>query len=101
MLEGDLGYDTGADRARAVRDLRAQYDRFVAEGKPFSAFDGDVSFAWRNAVYYREDLAGTTAEWFVLHQGRFQVSVGCRYTAAAEQEVRRGCEQVVSSLRVP
>lgn len=101
VQEGDLGYDTGADRARAVRDLRAQYDRFVAQGKPFSAFDGDVSFAGRNAVYYREDLAGTTAEWFVLHQGRFQVSVGCRYTAAAEQEVRRGCEQVVSSLRVP
>ncbi|MCA1188542.1 MULTISPECIES: type VII secretion-associated protein [unclassified Saccharopolyspora] len=100
VQQGDLGYDVAAGRARAVADLRAEYDRFNADGGRFSGFDASATFAGRDVVYYREDLPGTTAEWFVVHRGQYQVSVGCRYTPAGKSEVERACEQVVSSLSV-
>ncbi|MCX2733177.1 type VII secretion-associated protein [Saccharopolyspora sp. NFXS83] len=100
VQQGDLGYDTEDGRSRAVADLRAQYDRLNAEGGRFSDFDERLPYAGEDVVYYREALPRATVEWFVLHRGHFQVSVGCRYTGAGKQQVESACEQVISSLAV-
>ncbi|GAB2650366.1 type VII secretion-associated protein [Saccharopolyspora gloriosae] len=100
VQQGDLGYDTEEGRSRAVADLRAQYDRLNADGGRFSDFDERLPYAGEDVVYYRESLPRATVEWFVLHRGHFQVSVGCRYTGAGKQQVESACEQVVSSLAV-
>ena len=81
-------------------ELQAEYEQLRAAGKQFSSFAGERSFAGRDVVYYREHLPGAIAEWYVLHEGRFRVSVGCQYTEDTKAAVQRACEQVVSSLQV-
>ena len=100
VQEGDLGYDAEHDRPRALGALKREYDAGIARGKRFSGFDDSVTFAGRDVAYYREDLPGAVSEWFVLHRGRYRVSVGCRYTAAGRPQVQRACEQVVGTLAV-
>ncbi|MFR9728663.1 type VII secretion-associated protein [Saccharopolyspora sp. MS10] len=98
VQQGDLGYDTEAGRSRAVSGLRQQYDSSNAAGGRFSDFSPETTFAGQRAVYYRESLPGSQVEWFVLHRDHFQISVGCRYGPEGKEEVRRACEQVVSTL---
>lgn len=100
VQQGLLDYDAEADRQRAVTELQAEYEQLRAAGKQFSSFAGERSFAGRDVVYYREHLPGAIAEWYVLHEGRFRVSVGCQYTEDTKAAVQRACEQVVSSLQV-
>ncbi|GAA2809208.1 type VII secretion-associated protein [Saccharopolyspora taberi] len=100
VQEGQLGYDTQAGRARAVQALRDDYQTLINQGKQLSGFDEDASFAGRNVVYYREELSGSTVEWYVVHEKQFQVSIGCQWTAASKQEVAGACADVIGSLAV-
>ncbi|MCI2417168.1 type VII secretion-associated protein [Saccharopolyspora sp. K220] len=98
--EGKLNFDTDTDRNRAVQQLRAEYQKRVDQGEQFSLFNGSTSFAGRDVVYYREQLPDATVEWYVLHQGQFRVSVGCKYGAVGKEDVVRACEQVIGSVKV-
>ncbi|MFC7341751.1 type VII secretion-associated protein [Saccharopolyspora griseoalba] len=98
--EGRLDFDTDSDRSRAVQQLHGEYLDSVGNGERFSSFMPSTSFAGRNVVYYRENLPGALVEWYTLYEGRFKVSVGCKYSPAGKDEVVRACEQVVSSLRI-
>ncbi|MER7014363.1 type VII secretion-associated protein [Saccharopolyspora sp. NPDC000359] len=98
--EGRLGFDTDTDRARAVQMLRAEYEQFVAAGKPFSKFTATASFGGQEVVYYQETLPETTVEWYTLYRGQFKMSVGCKYGPAGKEDVARACEQVVRTLAV-
>lgn len=100
VQEGKLNYDAEANRDQAVRDLRAEYDAKVAAGGRFSDFNGSASYGGKTVVSYREHLPQATADWYILHHGQFQVSVGCQYTPQDQQDVRQACEQVVRSLTV-
>lgn len=98
--EGRLDFDTDSDRSRAVQLLHGEYRESVGNGENFSSFTPSTSFAGRNVVYYRENLPGSTVEWYTLYEGRFKVSVGCKYSPAGKDDVVRACEQVVASLRI-
>ncbi|MEV0705440.1 type VII secretion-associated protein [Saccharopolyspora sp. NPDC050389] len=95
--EGKLNFDTDTDRNRAVQQLFNDYQQ---NGPQFSEFNASTSFAGRDVVYYRQQMQAATVEWFVLHQGQFRVSVGCKYGMVGKDDVRRACEQVVGSLKV-
>ncbi|GAA0524932.1 type VII secretion-associated protein [Saccharopolyspora subtropica] len=98
--EGRFDYDTDTDRNRAVQQLRAEYQAAVARGEHFSRFNASASFAGRDVVYYQETLSGATVDWYLLYQGQFRISVGCKYGSADKEDVLRACEQVVGSVRV-
>jgi type VII secretion-associated protein (TIGR03931 family) len=106
-----LGYDAGAEPRRARAELRAEFDRAVAEGAPLAGFDDDARFAGRTVVTYRESGRGTgpvevdragpdraEVDWYVVLDGDAQLSVGCRHTAAGAARVAAACATVVDSL---
>lgn len=99
VQETRLGYDSGTAPARGpgeIGDLIAAQD--AAE---YSGFDPAARYAGRGVVHYRQRPGdGSTIEWYVVFEGRVQVSVGCRATPAAVVEVERACREVVSTLQV-
>ncbi|MBM7770293.1 type VII secretion-associated protein (TIGR03931 family) [Actinokineospora baliensis] len=99
VQERQLSFDSGTDRARALERLRADFD---GRGSELSGYDEKASFAGRDVVYYREQVAkqGATVDWYVLLEGRYQVSIGCQYTEGGRELVRQACETVVRSTVV-
>jgi hypothetical protein len=111
-----LGYDADAEPQRARAELRAEFDRAVAEGAGLTGFDDDARFAGRTVVTYRETGRGTDpaevdraesdgagadradVDWYVVLDGDAQLSVGCRHTAAGAAQVAAACATVVDSL---
>lgn len=102
VKEFELSYDAGADRDQAVRQLRGQYDRRRADSNPptVDGFDDTASFAGKEVLYYNERVAAGTVDWYVLFQGRYQVSVGCQHSDSTQERVRVACDRVVGSLTV-
>ncbi|WP_433870269.1 type VII secretion-associated protein [Saccharopolyspora sp. CA-218241] len=100
VQQGGLTYNAEAGRDRAVQELRTQYEGLVSAGRPFSHFDPDASFSGRDVVFYQQRLDGRTVNWYVLHEGRFRISVGCQRGAAEKDAVLRACEQVVATMKV-
>lgn len=100
VQESTLDYDATADRARAIRDIHQNgYDRAAARGAAEGLADG-VRFAGREVVHYREPGRGVLADWYVLFQGKTQVSVACQHTPGSQELVRAACDQVVRSLAI-
>ena len=99
VREGRLDYDVEAERERSVSELRRYYEQQVAAGQRLSGFEPRARFAGEDVVHYRERLAETTVDWYVLHEKHSRISVGCRYAAEVAERIRRACRQVVSSLR--
>ncbi|GDY29313.1 type VII secretion-associated protein [Gandjariella thermophila] len=97
VQEQALNYDSTADRDRAVNQLRQQ---FQAAGTAFSGFDPAAQFAGRSVVYYRQRLSTATVDWYVVFQGRVQVSVGCQYTDQGRDRVGAACEMGLRTLVV-
>ncbi|MHA6792750.1 type VII secretion-associated protein [Pseudonocardia bannensis] len=96
----DLGYDAAAEPARALAELRAEYDAAVAGGAPLSGFDPAARLAGRMGIGYRQAMAdGVVVDWFVVLDGGAQLSVGCRHTPAGAARVDAACAAVVGSLR--
>jgi type VII secretion-associated protein (TIGR03931 family) len=99
VRELELAYDGGADRERAVAELGADYERRRAQGDPLSGFDPAATFAGRAVVHYVEAAAAVAAtDWYVVFEGRYQISVGCRHDDAGLRRVLAACEQVVDTL---
>ena len=99
VREKELAYDADADRDRAVRELRDDYDRRRSAGPPtLDGFDPAASFAGRPVLRYSEASGGPTVDWYVIFDGRYQFSVGCRHDEPGAQRVQRACERVVGTL---
>jgi type VII secretion-associated protein (TIGR03931 family) len=98
VQEQTLVYDSGADRPRALKELRDQYGKRVARGDKVTGFDDATTFSGRSVVHYREEVGGAAVDWYIQFVGRVQVSVGCQATEAGRAAVRTACEQIVSSL---
>jgi molecular chaperone DnaK len=94
-----LSFDSSADRARAVNQLR---DKFEDADERYSNFDDRASFAGREVISYQERLTDATVDWYVIFDGRTQINIGCQYAdgGAAREKVADACETVVSSLTV-
>ncbi|HEX4700556.1 MAG TPA: type VII secretion-associated protein [Pseudonocardiaceae bacterium] len=95
VREYRLSYDSTADRARAVSELQPA----VAEAG-YLNFRSQMTFANRTVSYYQQPGNDATADWYVLFQGRVQVSIGCQYPATDQAAVLRACQQVVAGMMV-
>lgn len=95
-----LPYNADTERARAVQELRNDYERLVGTGKQMSGFEDRTTFAGRDVVHYGERLMRGNVDWYVVHKGQTRVSVGCRDDARASSELRDACARVVDSLDV-
>ena len=96
-----LSFDSTADRSRAVDKLRGDFE---AAGSAFSDFDSGASFGGRDVVHYRQALPNkdATVDWYVLFEGRTQVSVGCQRenTGKRGDDVGAACETIVSTVSI-
>ncbi|MFC5992699.1 type VII secretion-associated protein [Pseudonocardia hispaniensis] len=95
----ELGYDTAAEPARARAELRSAFDAAVAGGERLTGFDPDDRYAGRAVAVYRQDLADTVVDWYVVFDGGAQLSVGCRHTPSGAAAVDAACATVVASVR--
>lgn len=93
-----LGYDTAAEPARAVAELRAVFESAASIGATLSGFTPGVRIAGREVVTYTERGPVGVIDWFVVFDGTDQLSVGCQHTAAGLDRVRRACEVVLGSV---
>jgi type VII secretion-associated protein (TIGR03931 family) len=92
-----LSFDGTAERDRAVSALRGKYERSTLR---LADLNDNATFAGRQVVFYRQHLDTATVEWFVLFEGRAQVSIGCQYTGAGRDRVMGACDQVVRTMKV-
>lgn len=94
-----LGYDSVAERSRALAELRAVFDAAVAGGSVLSGYRSGTH-AGREVVRYEQlDRDGRTAvDWFVLLEGDAQLSVGCRHNPTGAAAVAAACALVVGSV---
>ena len=97
VQERALDFDSTAQRDLAISQIRSALDK---AGSSFSGFADNVSFAGKNVVYYREQVTGAAVDWYVVLQGKAQVSIGCQYPDSDQNTVRTACQQVVSTLTV-
>ncbi|HEX3591980.1 MAG TPA: type VII secretion-associated protein [Pseudonocardiaceae bacterium] len=93
VREYRLSYDSTKDRARAVQQLHPQV---VQAG--YLNFTSSLTFANRTVAYYQQPGNDATADWYVLFEGKVQVSIGCQYPTVDLARVRTACEQVVSGM---
>lgn len=95
-----LGYDSAAERARALAELRAAFDAAVAGGSALSGYRTG-RHAGRDVVRYEQRDAGghSAVDWFVVWDGDTQFSVGCRHVPTGVDAVRAACARVVGSVR--
>jgi type VII secretion-associated protein (TIGR03931 family) len=95
--ETRLNYDSSLERDRAVSDLRQQFN---AGGPTYSGFTEKFKFAGKDVSYYRQQLTAATVEWYVLFQGKVQLSVGCQYTEPGKVRVLAACDEAVRTLSI-
>jgi molecular chaperone DnaK len=95
VREYRLSYDSTADRARAVSELQPQ----VADAG-YLNFRSKLTFADRTVAYYQQPGNDLTADWYILFQGKVQVSIGCQYPATDQTAVTQACQQVVADMMI-
>jgi type VII secretion-associated protein (TIGR03931 family) len=98
--EKRLSFDSTADRSRAVDRLRSEYEQQA--GDTLTDFDDQASYAGRDVIKYRERLETASVNWYVVFEGRTQVSVGCQTAdgGGGQDAVAAACETVVRTLTV-
>lgn len=92
-----LTYNSDVNRDRAIGQLKADYENQTSR---FSDLDESSSFAGKDVVYYRQQVNGGTADWYVQFKGTAQVSVGCQYTDAGRAAVLEACDRVVRTMTI-
>ncbi|MFI9385352.1 type VII secretion-associated protein [Kutzneria sp. NPDC052558] len=97
VQERALTYDATAQRDLAVSQVRSAV---AAGGSGYSGFSDSVRFGGKDVLYYNEQRDGASVDWYVVLQGKAQVSVGCQYPTGGKDAVLAACEQVVSTLAV-
>jgi type VII secretion-associated protein (TIGR03931 family) len=97
-----LGYDSGAEHDRAVRELTDRYQRSRAGGALLDGLTPSERVAGRDVLAYRQRRPDGDVEvdWYVLFERDAQLSVGCQHTARGAGRVRAACEQVLASVHL-
>jgi type VII secretion-associated protein (TIGR03931 family) len=97
--EKRLSFDSTTDRSRAVDRLRSEYEQ---DRESYADFDDRATYAGRDVIRYRERLTGAAVNWYVVFEGRTQVSVGCQAAdgGGGADAVAAACETVVRTLTV-
>ena len=85
VAEFRLNFDSTANRAQAVTQLRE-----LVDSNGYQDFNSQLNYAGRPVVYYRESHGDSTVDWYVLFEGKVQVSVGCAYPNGAGRQDRCG-----------
>lgn len=96
VREFPLSYDATANRGRAIGELQPQV---AAAG--YLNFRPRTTYAGRTVAYYQQPGNDRTVDWYVVFQGRVQVSVGCQYPPTDQATVDPVCQDVVRGLAVP
>ncbi len=97
VQERALNYDATVQRDLAVSQVRAAV---AAGGSGYSGFTDSARFGGKDVLYYNEQRDGASVDWYVVLNGKAQVSVGCQYPTGGRDAVQAACEQVVSTLAV-
>lgn len=94
-----LGFDSDADRARAVDKLRADYN---TAGLTFSGFNDKASYGGRDVIQYRQrlDRKNANVDWYILFQKHTQISIGCQYTEDGRDAVAPACDTIVRTMTI-
>jgi type VII secretion-associated protein (TIGR03931 family) len=95
VREIPLSYDATTDRQRAVAELRPQV---LQAG--YLNFTPSMTFANRTVAYYQQPGNDATADWYVLFQGKVQLSIGCLSPSTDQVMVQGACEQVVGGMTI-
>jgi molecular chaperone DnaK len=95
VREYRLSYDSTTDRARAVSELQPEV---VKAG--FLDFRSKMTFANRTVAYYQQPGNDASVDWYVVFQGKVQVSIGCQYPPPDQAAVSLACQQVVAGLTI-
>ncbi|HEY3610493.1 MAG TPA: type VII secretion-associated protein, partial [Pseudonocardiaceae bacterium] len=95
VREFRLSYDSTTDRTRAVNELQPEVAKVG-----YLNFRSKMTFAGRTVAYYQQPGNDASIEWYVLFQGKVQVSVGCQYPTPDQAAVTQACQQVVSGLAI-
>jgi type VII secretion-associated protein (TIGR03931 family) len=97
--EKRLSFDSSTERSRAVDRLRTEYEQ---AGPALADFDDQASYAGRDVIRYRERLSTAAVDWYVVLEGRTQVSVGCQVAdgGGGQDAVATACETVVRTMTV-
>ena len=97
VQERALTFDATAQRDLAISQVRSAVEQ---AGSTFTDFSDSAGFGGKDVLHYRQQVADASVDWYVVLQGKAQVSVGCQYAQADQGSVRAACEQVVSTLAV-
>ena len=95
VAETRLGYDSSANRQRAIGELQPQVTQ-----AGYLGFNSQAQYAGRTVAYYQQPGNGMAVDWYVLFQGTVQVSIGCRYPVNGRAGVQDACQQVVAGLSI-
>ncbi|MBA0124758.1 type VII secretion-associated protein [Haloechinothrix sp. YIM 98757] len=93
----DLRRDVGDGLDRVADEIEGLLEE---AGDRYAEFDRDATYAGRDVIYYTEAGEQSETDWFVVVDGRVQVSVGCQYTDPGLERVESACEQVVRTLTI-
>jgi molecular chaperone DnaK len=95
VAEFRLNFDSTANRAQAVTQLRQ-----LVANNGYQDFNSRMNYAGRTVVYYRESHGASTVDWYVLFEGRVQVSVGCAYPNGQGAQFDAACGQVIGGMAI-
>jgi type VII secretion-associated protein (TIGR03931 family) len=95
VAEFRLNFDSSTNRALAVSQLRQ-----LVANNGYQDFNSQMNYANRSVVYYRESQGTSTVDWYVLFQGKVQVSVGCAYQNGGSAAIDAQCRQVVGGMNI-
>ncbi|HJP78850.1 MAG TPA: type VII secretion-associated protein [Pseudonocardiaceae bacterium] len=95
VAEFRLNYDSTSNRTLAVSQLRQ-----LVDNNGYRDFNSQLNYASRTVVYYRESHGSSTVDWYVLFQGKVQVSVGCAYPNGGAAAIDAACKQVVGGMTI-
>lgn len=95
VREYRLSYDSTANRDRAVSELRPAVNE-----AGYLNFKSTTTFANRTVAYYQQPGNDATVDWYVLFQGKVQVSIGCQYAPTDQAAVTPACQHVVGGLTI-
>jgi type VII secretion-associated protein (TIGR03931 family) len=90
-----LDNDATAAPSVTITDLRKK-----VQGAGGRGFNASARYAGRSVVYYQLPGNGFVVDWYVMFQGKIQVSVGCQYPSGTRSNIDSACQQVVSGATI-
>ncbi|HEX4724028.1 MAG TPA: type VII secretion-associated protein, partial [Pseudonocardiaceae bacterium] len=95
VQEFPLSYDGTKNRATWANELQRKVD-----DAGYLNFRPTMTFANRTVAYYQQPGNDVLIDWYVLLQGKVQVSIGCQYPTTDQAAVATACQQVVRGMTI-